>query len=727
MGNGYYSPSTQTFNLYVSFRYDATSQLTRWQTWFTWASEMLDMATDGRFRIGRVVYVNNETATDVLGADIRISLGNWAHTKDLDGFGVSGSIMTIGDLNLGQPGLLVHELGHYAFGLWDENAGPGGATTCVNDDDDTYTCVMQRSRNSIQLPVGAPPRWHPSNVVTEFCSDRHPTFPHRTSEPKTWQQHHKGESCWQTIDKITKYGTVDRPPGAPVTTGTIPNPVPVPMVPAVADGRYVLVLDRSGSMSTNDAIDGVRYAAHFWVDLEEMLGNQIGVVSYSSSPDPTLALGPLPRPGVSLAQAHALVDTALVSPGGSTNIRSALDFAQNLFTAPQTGQTILAFTDGRHNVGPDPSPTAIGMWDTVVHTVTFGAHAQRGLMQQIALAADGLHRHVPNPADASHSAFRINRELSIIATTEHSDMIAARDAGLLPAREGGHAPPVDEPGSPDDLEFVAGLSPEEVAERGDMVELEVDVEEGTVQVTFAANFRGEDRMFLYVLDPDGVPLEPAPAQFAAGEAHASYSVVPRRFGTWRMRLRRLDLDGPRSVPVYLFAFAANPDLTVAVFGTQQLYEVGEPVTVRAVAHYPGTLTNLHIRAWPEGSPDEARTFSEMGEGIGQYTLDLDPFDRPDSYPYVFEFVADDDTIEAIRSPDEEEDETIPPRRRTGPWVRRVDAQIHVGPLPEGEDTDGDELGTGCCASLVRWLLRVCRLGDRTYRQAKARVQQRTTG
>jgi hypothetical protein len=739
MGRGFYSPTTQTLNLFVSFRYDASSELTKWQEWFTWASEMLGIATEERFRLGQVVYVNSEPASsDVLGADVRVVNGAASELNHHLGLGVPNARIDIGNGNLGQPGKLVHELGHYVFDLWDEYSGPDllPGTKCISDTTASFACVMQLAANSIQLPAVGSPRWPPpSNVVTEFCTNNHPTSPHRTTAPMTWQQAMNGKSCWETIAGLaTLYGPISAPLGAPATptvvpaTG-VPTTFPIPMIHATVLRRFVLLLDRSWSMAANNAIAGVRYAAHFWIDLESMLGaqvgNQLGAVSYASTPTPTvpLALIPLP-PAPGYSAAHNAVNTAL-NPGGSTNITGAIDFGQSLFTGPLTGQTMLLFSDGLHNVGPGPSLSTLASRNTTIHTVSFGPDADRDLMFHIAYATRGSHHHVESPADASHTEFVINKALSEIASISHSDLIAAADAELLlTSGEESQIPQPEEPGSSDDLKFVAGMTTEQVEQSGNMFELEVFVENGVGQVTFVANHRGADNVVLYVLDPGGTPLGHVVGEFAAGEAHSTYTVVPHLFGIWRMRIRRLDVRGPRSVPVRLFAFADNPDLTVVVFGPELLRAVNEDVVLRAVANFPRTLTNVNIRIWPAGSPNQVQPFQEMAPGIGQYRCDLGSFGAPGSYPFVIEFVGDDDTIEALLSEEEEADERIPERRKTGPWVRRVERQIHVGPLPTGEDNDDDGLGTGCCGWLIRRLLQLCNRTRGTYRQARTQLVQR---
>lgn len=723
MGKGFYLPSTRTFNLYVSFRYNASGDLMRWQAWFTWASEMLSLATEGRFRIGRVVYVNNETSGNVLDADLRILDGSAAETLDQFGFGVPGALMRIGTSRLGQPGVLVHELGHYAFGLWDEYEGGG----CLPAN--TFGCVMQQGANSIQLPLDELPRWHPDNVVTEFCTDNHPTFPHRTSVPKTSQEVEEGRSCWESIDRVNLYGAISRPPSAPAPPDTtdVPDPVPIPMVAAAPIHRFVLLLDRSGSMAANDAIDGVRYAAHFWINLESMLGNnKLAVVSYASNPAENVALDAVPLPpSIGHTQAHTNVDNALQNPNGSTNITAALAFGEGLFTGSPAGDVMVLFSDGLHNVGPGPSMDTLTAADTTIYTFSFGTSANRQQMFAIANATGGVTRHILQPANSDHTSFEINKHLSEIAAISHSDKIAAADAMLLSAPDDGVTADVrEEPGAPKSLEIIAELTTEEVDKAANMSELEVFVEEGTQQVTFVANYLTGNSVFLYVLDPDDTPLEPVTGQFAARDGHVTYTVAPRKFGMWRMRVLRLDFRDPQPIPVRMFAFAENSELSVVVFGPERLYVRNENVVIRAVAHYPGTLTNVQVRIWPEGDSRPDDPVDELAPGLGQYQLDLGSFPSAGSYPYIIEFRGDDDTIESVRTLAEQEEGDLPERRLTGPWVRRVDRQIHVGPLPTGEDNDGDDLPPGCCGALIRLLLKVCDRAGNTYRRARSMIDQR---
>lgn len=679
MGTGFYSPASKRVHLRVAFAYEpSATNLNSWRRTFEYASHALHHATD--VRIGTIEYVIDSDGTVSDSIDVLVMYGpGLGDTGTVVGFvdneGSPGVHVTIRQTVTQFPGNIVHELGHYMLGLHDEYAGPFGPAECIADAHVAGTCIMQEASNSIQVTAGGPIWFSAGDTrVTEFCHDVAPNPAHRhgAAGGTTWQQQANGASCWSAI--TSNFPDLVAPTGAPglPTPGAAADDVGlVTMKPLVATRRFVLVLDRSGSMASNGGIEGVREGAHTWVDMERLLENELGVISYATTPQWVVPIDGVDAGNV--AAYHTAVDG--LTAGGMTNITDALSWAKSA-TADYANAHVVLFSDGRHNVGAPPptDPT-----DATVHTIGF-ANANAAELQRIA-SPTGSFWLVEHSNDPELNEFNISNAISEVASDTHSSELARRDAVLgpvfddLPGR----------PGSEEFLEYVASLSPEGVEERPDMVDLVVPVEAGVTQATFVANHRSADRMFLTLIDPAGRPLPADPAVFAAGAGHATYSVASPDPGEWIMRLCRLRGEREDPAPIALFAFAARPLLTVGLVGAGKVYDVGDEVLLRANAQYPRALTNLAIRFWRDDDPSQVLDFTEGPPG--QFQLRLPALERPQSLAAVIEYVGTDETVEVeahMPLPDGAPGVTSD---RPGAFRRIRHCQIHYGPLSPGEDVD----------------------------------------
>ncbi len=108
------------FNLLVSVEWDATSaELLTYRDRFLETSELLYNATDGQFCIERVSVVDNARSWD--SADVRIHASiNQSSFATLNGVAGSSGRITMNPIDSFFPGTLLHELGHYLFGVRDE-------------------------------------------------------------------------------------------------------------------------------------------------------------------------------------------------------------------------------------------------------------------------------------------------------------------------------------------------------------------------------------------------------------------------------------------------------------------------------------------------------------------------------------------------------------------------------------------------------------------------------
>ena len=128
-GDGTYTEGTpDKLTLNAVFQYNETSfnPNAAWEGAFTRASQLLYNSTDGQVQIGTVNFYNNCKIADDK-ADIRIKSGKGTAAANLGGLGTKGlNIDVYNDTHTqnvaaarGQFGI-VHEFGHFVFGLYDE-------------------------------------------------------------------------------------------------------------------------------------------------------------------------------------------------------------------------------------------------------------------------------------------------------------------------------------------------------------------------------------------------------------------------------------------------------------------------------------------------------------------------------------------------------------------------------------------------------------------------------
>ena len=186
---------------------------------------------------------------------------------------------------------------------------------------------------------------------------------------------------------------------------------------AKLDRDIMLVLDHSGSMTSNNRWDSLRDAVT--VFLSELNTTpqieHVGIVGYSTSATKVQAL----------TDDLNLVQTKFddLSPGGMTAIGEGLLMGSDAFLSDAMSRsfaekTIVVMTDGNHNTGQSPSETvltAAARGDTV-HTITFGDGANQTLMSDVANAGGGMYLHAPDAAALIDAFRQIARTLPVVLT-----------------------------------------------------------------------------------------------------------------------------------------------------------------------------------------------------------------------------------------------------------------------------------------------------------------------
>ena len=211
------------------------------------------------------------------------------------------------------------------------------------------------------------------------------------------------------------------------TAGSLSGPVPLffgnffgvnifePQTTATAtyiERDIVLVVDRSGSMAGAKFNDLVEAIAIFAATLGGTpVDEQVGLASYNDRATEDVELTS------DLTQITGAM--AALPVGGFTSISRGMQAGSNIMDrsrgAEFVEQTFIVMTDGRHNRGPEPSTvaTALAADGVTIHTITFGADADRPRMIDVANIGGGRHFHADNGTELAE----VYREIALTLST----------------------------------------------------------------------------------------------------------------------------------------------------------------------------------------------------------------------------------------------------------------------------------------------------------------------
>jgi uncharacterized protein YegL len=174
----------------------------------------------------------------------------------------------------------------------------------------------------------------------------------------------------------------------------------------------VLVVDRSGSMEGEKFLDLVDAIDTFVATLGETPVNEhVGLASYS---DYATSDVPLTENLDAISAGIRSLDV-----GGFTSISGGMRAGQEISNNSQriefVERTLIVMTDGLHNRGPEPSEVAIELAaeGVTIHTITFGADADKIRMQEVASIGGGRHYH----AEDGTQLRQIYREIALTLST----------------------------------------------------------------------------------------------------------------------------------------------------------------------------------------------------------------------------------------------------------------------------------------------------------------------
>lgn len=177
----------------------------------------------------------------------------------------------------------------------------------------------------------------------------------------------------------------------------------------------VLVVDRSGSMTGQKFLDLQRAVGVFVSVLQaNTVDEQVGLASYSS--DAT--------EDVQMTADLSAINNAMsrMRTAGFTSISAGIQAGDRIMRSGRSRdyveRTMIVMTDGLHNTGIEPRIPARTVADAgvTIHTITFGADADRTRMQEIATIGSGRHFHADTGLQLEQVFREIANSLSTIIT-----------------------------------------------------------------------------------------------------------------------------------------------------------------------------------------------------------------------------------------------------------------------------------------------------------------------
>lgn len=489
----------------------------------------------------------------------------------------------------GQFGI-VHELGHYAFNLYDEYAldlntgGPNTNVYCVSPSSDV-ACIMdggtttpiKQDRTEWCTPAGG-------GLTTDHASNRIDTLPNSL-----------GHSCWEEIMKHCNNYQI---------TLTIPTQVQrtdpsglrnIAWIPLGDHLRFVLALDRSYSMSVDNKEALAKQAASLFVDLCKVdVKEAIGVVSFSDT-----AVSDYPMHDVTTTpfiKSDAINAINAIRLENRTALGDGLRRSLNEITgwgtiSPDASvvEAIVLLSDGVNNFGTEtPANVLPDLRARGVQVFTIGlgnpVHPIYPLDETTLL-------DISNQTGASYAHVLNADQLSTIYTNYAADI---RGMGSYPEAT-------------------------EALEQGTSREHSVLVDRFTNEETFVLHWPyGPNAFKLRLQRPDGTIIGPRTAgvEYVEKNHYIFYRIKKPNPGTWKMIVtaKREVGTAQRRISYTAQAIAQAPGLSCRVSPRRAFYKSGEAVNIRAFVYAGGIpVTDADVSGVvrkPEGKLVKVRLYDD---------------------------------------------------------------------------------------------------------------------
>jgi Mg-chelatase subunit ChlD len=587
------------FDISISVRFDATdAQLTEFENTFEAASQLLYDATDGQHQFGEILVCNDSRGGR--SADIWIQPGGGRAHAHIEGLGEENEHVTLyaqddfgdnGVANTPTGTTIVHEWGHYAYGIYDEYIGPNGNTAeCQQPPYNSMGSLMENF-------------WE--REISEFCvASNHdvddPTTPQNEANT-TDQEAQRGESSWETM--TSTFPSLNAPNNLP--NQAPPNGHdPITWRELEAETRISLVLDESGSMA-GSRIQNARRGGKLFVDLAQSQ-DKLGVVSYDSNVQTVYSLQQVQG---NRANIRSAIDQ--ITAGGSTNIGGGLRSGLGQITGAgdeACQQVIILLTDGMHNTGENPLDVIPDLQtnNVTVHAVALGADANTQLLRDVADQTNGRFFAASGPGDLNRIFAELESE-----TTDNGGVITAAQAPVSP---------------------------------GQTITKSVTVEPGIQETTFLTSWNQSADVGLELVTPNGATITPSTASSSAEVDYRStsnsvfYTVRDTLSGDWTMRVTG-NANNAESVDVDIQASGVNSKVSVQSAPDRPSVDFPDPIRIKANVSAPIPVTGADVSATVERPDGTTVTIplSDDGNGAdkrafdGVYTSTFDRYNENGAY------------------------------------------------------------------------------------------------
>ncbi len=350
------------YNLTVAVMFNANNtQLTAIQNLFTSMSAYLFDTTDGQAEIGTVTIHNNAISSNQADLNVQPATNDTWWNANSGHFRTGGTMnVSINYITSPSPGFntaaaLAHEFSHLVFDVRDEyetrlaNCGAlNGGANCPVSGSGGATCLMDGNGSEYCWGQG-----NPANI-TDFTAGDHDAT--NVTEQSSCRSN---RSCWAQL-AWSWPSTILPPTGAPDPNANSATVNPPNFVITNDQVRVVLVLDESGSMSSESPsrMERLQVAANDFI-LSAENGTELGLVAYSTTANPAdhanVAIAALGNDRSALTN-----EVNSLNPGGYTNIGDGLLKAKEMIVnaGGVTANTyVVLMTDGINN-RPSPQSTA---------------------------------------------------------------------------------------------------------------------------------------------------------------------------------------------------------------------------------------------------------------------------------------------------------------------------------------------------------------------------------
>ena len=522
--------------LRVTFDFPAdAATVAAWKDCLEQASKMLHHATEGTVRIAEVVYANDGAGGEEADAFVSKVDGSSYFssdhlTKPGGFFGDPSASMTIATSNVDDPFIVLHELGHYAFGLGDEYLDWDPNTRCASNQQRAKTpdgagaraCIMGVTVVDYQGILNTDPT---QGWITEFCTDAnhapHPSTSHAV-------EHDVAKSCATVIQEQFSNVQIASGVSARGVYGGFQAPEWEVADPGsdVAIGYNAAVASTLAGATAASSDEVVFETVDYLTDSEDSQGGSVSEVPYEGA-------GPTAEP--SLAEAIKAAVRTIEKQRRRRVTRAIIVVASSADQLPSVGALAKQMTRGG------------------IRVIAITSGQNRIALRKLAELTRGAYYEV-NPR---HRVGKV------------------RDDVMSFVDELRFGPPI------------LKLSTTSTWTR----KKKIEIDRGSRRIKFVLTHPKDSGLQLSAQPVGGHPPNPRdPGVTLVADPKQSYQFITvdqPATGDWLVRVQ-----GPLFVPFTLTAYSDNPQVRVGVSGAERSYRLGDTVALHVVVGCPLPVEGL---------------------------------------------------------------------------------------------------------------------------------------